>query len=43
MMANYDCKMSDDEYEQMMNKIKDLEQKKKLAEALKSGKEKEEG
>lgn len=43
MQANYDCKMSDEEYEWMMSKIKDDEQKKKLAEALKSGKEKTEG
>ena len=25
MQANYDCKMSDDDYERMMNKIKDDE------------------
>lgn len=36
MAKNYDYKMSDSEYELMMSKIKDQEQKKKLAEALKS-------
>lgn len=40
MQANYDCKMSEEEYELMMTVIKDQEQKKKLAEALKSDKEK---
>jgi len=32
--------MSDEEYEEMMIKVKDQEQKKKLADALKSDKEK---
>ena len=41
MPANYDYKMNDEEYEKMMNEVKDREQKKKLAEALKSDKEKE--
>ncbi len=40
MAKNYDYKMSDSEYESMMSKIKDQEQKKKLAEALKSDQEK---
>ncbi len=35
-----DFKMSDEEYEEMMIKVKDQEQKKKLADALKSDKEK---
>ncbi len=38
---NYDTKMTDDEYEMMMLKVRDMEQKKKLADALLSTKEKQ--
>ncbi len=40
MAKTYEYKMSDRDYESMMNKIKDMEQKKKLADALKSDEEK---
>ena len=42
MPKNEDIKMSDEEYEEMMVGIKDQEQKKKLAEVLKSDTEKKE-
>ena len=41
MAKNYETKMEDEDYEEMMNKVKELEQKKKLAEALKGDKPEE--
>ena len=38
MAKNYETKLSDEDYEEMMKKVKELEQKKKLAEALKGDK-----
>lgn len=39
MAKNFEYKMSEEDHEIMMNKIKDMEQKKKLHDALKSKQE----
>ena len=38
MPKNFDTKMTDKQYEEMMSKVKEIDQKKKLAEALKGEK-----
>ena len=38
MPKNFDTKMTDEQYEEMMSKVKEIDQKKKLAEALKGEK-----
>lgn len=40
MQKRYEYKMPEEDYEKMMQKIKDMEQKKKLTDALKSENEK---